>query len=255
MNSSKKYVAITGAYGGLGEAMSKEYYNAGYGLVLLGRDMDKLMKLKKSINDTEDIITLQTDVSNWDSCLSAYKKLKECNVNIDTLINNAGITYIKKFDKDYEIDKYQQLISTNLNGPVFMSRVFIEDLIKNNGNIINISSVIGYAPVIGRTAYAASKFGMEGFSSVLSAELKDKVHILMVYPTFIQTSIRKDIEGDKTINEILTADYVAKKIIEAQKNKKTRLYLGKTAKLSYYLYKFLPKLYLRLMTKKTHDVS
>jgi len=249
-----KHVLITGAYGGLGEAMAIKFSKEGFGLVLLGRDTAKLKTLEAQLTAQTSVLSIHCDVSNWESCVKAHELIKASNISIDVLINNAGITYIQSFDKDYEIEKYQNLIQTNLNGPVYLSKLFLQDLIENQGSIINISSVIGYAPVIGRTAYAASKFGMEGFFSVLAAEMDTKLHIMMVYPTFIATNIREKTAGKHEVNEILTSESVANQIYKAFAKKKVRIYIGKTAKLSKFMYKFFPKLYVILMRQKVnHD--
>ncbi len=245
-----EYVLITGAYGGLGKALSVKYAENGYGLILLGRKEDSLINLKNELSSTTDIMTIICDVSDWESCKNAYNEVKSHGIKLNTLINNAGITYIQNLNKDYDIEKYQSLINTNLNGPIYLTRLFIEDLVEKRGSVITISSVIGYAPVIGRTAYAASKFGLEGFFSVLRAEQNGDVQVLMAYPTFIETDIRKNISGDNTANEVLTAKEVADKIYIAHSNNKSRVFIGKTAKLSYRLYKYFPNLYVNLMRKK-----
>lgn len=247
------YVIITGAYGGLGKALSQIYAKAGFGLVLIGRKKKKLQELENEVSKITEVESVVCDISNWESCQAAYTQIMNMGIKIKVLINNAGITYIQNFNKDYKINKYQELINTNLNGAVYLSQLFIADLIKNKGSIITISSVIGYAPVIGRTAYAASKFGLEGFFSVLKAEQNKKLHIMMAYPTFIQTQIRDIVKGDKTINEVLTTEEVANKIFDAYNKKKSKVYIGKTAKLSYYLYKFLPNFYVNLMRKKVNN--
>ncbi len=249
----KQFCIITGAYGGLGKALAKVYTKEGYGLILLGRKAQELEKLKDELSSKAAIHTIVCDVSDWENCKSAYQQIRALQIPVETLINNAGITYIQNFDDDYDIQRYQQLINTNLNGSVFLTRLFLADLLKVKGSLITISSVIGYAPVIGRTAYAASKFGLEGFFSVLKAELGKKLHIMMVYPTFIATQIRDTIKDDKTINEVLTADTVANRILEAHKKQQAKVYIGKTAKLSYYLYKYFPNLYVNLMRKKVNS--
>lgn len=252
MNSN--YVLITGAYGGLGEAMAHEFAQAGFGLVLLGRNTEKLKNLEQILIQKTQVLTVTCDVSKWESCKTAFDLIKASNIDLKVLINNAGITYIQPLDEQYEIEKYQELINTNLNGAVYLTKLFLKDLIENQGSIINISSVIGYAPVIGRTAYAASKFGMDGFFSVLAAEMDTKLHIMMVYPTFIATNIREKTEGKHEVNEILTPETVANQIYKAYTKKKFRVYIGKTAKLSKFMYKFFPKLYVILMRQKVnHD--
>ncbi len=250
---SKKYVVITGAYGGLGKALATIFAQNDFGLVLLGRKEKELQLLKDSLDHRTDIVTENCDVSDLTSCQQAYSNIKERGISVRVLINNAGITYIHNFDKEYDINRYRQLIDTNLNGSVYLTHLFIDDILQQKGSVITISSVIGYAPVIGRTAYAASKFGLEGFFSVLRAELAGKLHVMMVYPTFIATQIRAGVKGDKTVNEVLTADEVALKTYQAYQNRKNKVYIGKTAKLSYYLYKFLPNLYVNLMRKKVNQ--
>jgi len=247
----KDYIIITGAYGGLGKALSLSYAKQGYGLVLLGRNKLALKQQKEALSQHTKVITEICDIRDWESCQEVYKKTIKTGIKIKILINNAGITYIHLFDKDFDILQYQQVINTNLNGYVYMSKLFLEDLIDNKGTIINISSVLGYAPLIGRTAYTASKFGLEGFFSVLQTELTKKLHIMMVYPTFIETNIRENsnISIDQYI--ILTPEKVTKKIIKAHKRKARKVYIGKTAKIAYYIYKYLPKLYIKLMKRNT----
>jgi len=251
----KEYVIITGAYGGLGKALARTYAYAGFALVLIGRKKDQLEAMGKELEAHTDILLIVADVGDWSACQQACVQIKNKKLNIKVLINNAGITYIKKFDTHYDIAAYKRLIDTNLNGPVFLSQLFLEELIQNRGSLINISSVLGYAPVIGRTAYAASKYGMQGFSDVLRAETKNKLHLMVVYPTFIQTDIRNSIEGDKTVNEVLLAGDVARSILKGQLKRKEKLYLGRTAKLSYYLFKYWPKLYVRIMRKKVGEIG
>lgn len=244
------YALITGAYGGLGKALAEIYADKGYGLVLLGRNIEKLKALETKLKYQTSVISTPCDVSHWEQCQTVFNDLQVKNIQITVLINNAGITYIKTLDNDYQIDRYQQLMATNLNGSVYMTKLFLNDICANQGSIINISSVIGYAPVIGRTAYAASKFGMEGFFSVLDAEQDHAIHIMMVYPTFIATDIRSGVEGKKEVNEILTPNYVADKIYKAMTKRQKKLYLGKTAWQSKVLYKYFPKIYVHLMRQK-----
>ena len=246
---TKDFVLLTGAYGGLGKALASQYAKEGYGLILLGRKDKALKDLQEELSKETIIHTIVCDVSDWESCKNVQQVVAELQVPIKVLINNAGITYIQNFNQKYDIEQYQKLIETNLNGPVYLTRLFIKDLIKNQGSIINISSVIGYAPVVGRTAYAASKFGLEGFCSVLQAEVNDQVHIMMAYPTFIDTPIRDGLEVNTHKNEVLSAEKVANSILVAHQKRKKKVYIGRTAKLSYFLYKFFPKLYVILMKK------
>lgn len=249
------YVIITGAYGGLGKALAHTYANEGYGLVLLGRKKDKLEALKKELPDSANVYLMQADIRDFESSLNAYRLIQKEKLHIKVLINNAAITYIKQFDEDYDLEQFKDVINTNLIGQVNITWLFINDLLANRGSLINISSVLGFAPLIGRSAYAASKFGLEGFSQVIRAETEGKMHVMMVYPTFFSSSIRNEVKGDKTINEILSPDDVAQMVYNAHIVKKEKLYIGKSAKLSYYINKFSPKMYVHLMRKKAGSID
>jgi len=243
-----KRVLITGAYGGVGKALAHVFSSKGYDLILLGRSSAKLALLETELASSGcSIESLVCDVSSLRDCQKVAEKVQG---NIDVLIQNAGITYIQELGKGYDLARFDEVISTNLNGGVYLTQLLLEKLKEKSGSIVVVSSVAGYAPVIGRTAYAASKFGLDGFYKVLEAELNDLAHIMMVYPTFIATGIRDHVTGDKTVNETLTAQQVAEDIYRGLLHKKRRLYLGKTAKISYYLSKYLPSVYVKLMRKK-----
>ena len=251
----KNYAIITGAYGGLGRALSHTFAENGYGLILLGRKPDSLRSLKEDLSNKTDIHTFQVDVRKYESCKLAFDRIQKKNIPVDVLINNAAITYIKLFDNSFDTQKFTNLIDTNLKGPVYMSQLFFDDLIENKGSLINISSVLGYAPMLGRAAYVASKYGLDGFSKVLDAETEDQLHVMMVYPTFFESGIRSKVDSNKTVNEVLSAEEVAKRIYAGFKKKKESLYIGKTAKLCFYLNKYSPKLYVNLMRRKVGELN
>jgi len=133
----KEYVIITGAYGGLGRALSLVYAKQGYGLVLVGRKEALLNAEKDNLAQHTNVIIEICDVSDWENCKAMYANLKKKAISYKILINNAAITHIQKFDQDFDIEQYQQLIKTNLNAYVYLSKLFIEDLEKNKGSIIN----------------------------------------------------------------------------------------------------------------------
>ena len=80
----------------------------------------------------------------------------------------------------------------NFFGTLNITNQTIDSLLKSNGSIIGLSSIAGFAPLLGRTGYCASKFAMRGFFDTLRAELKGRLHVLMVYPSFIQTGLEQN---------------------------------------------------------------
>ncbi len=248
---SKSPIIISGANGGLGKALCQKFMDEGYPIIGLVRSVDKKETLLNEWQRYNDLCRIEIcDVTDLNACQKLVEKLVE--VEIGGLINNAGITRIKTFDGVQDIEATRQVIETNLMGAIQLTGAFVEKLKASAGAIISISSVLGFAPVYGRTAYAASKFGMEGFFRTLGTELKSYgVYSLVVYPTFIATGIRTEDMNKKTTGETLTPEFCAEKIFFAFAHRKKRtLLLGKTAHQSYWIYKFFPKLYEKLMINK-----
>ncbi len=240
----KKKVLITGAYGGIGRALAEAYLKEDFVVVLVGRALQKLQALQKSLGPNSEIA--QCDVADLDQCKALYEKYAQ---SIDVLINNAGVSYIQRLGEGFDVTQISRLADINYKGSTYLTQLFLEELEQRKGSVVVVSSVAGYAPVIGRAAYCASKFALEGFYKVLQAE-RPSLHVMMTYPTFVQTDIRKAATSNQTVNEVLSAEYVAQKMVQAQIKRKNRLFLGKTARLSYVLNKYFPGLYVHLMRKK-----
>lgn len=246
-----KVVVITGAYGGLGKSLCEEFGKHEAKIIALGRDESKLLELSQNLNQQNiENQYFCCDVRDKESCEKAIKQVIKHFGRIDVLINNAGITNIALFNSNTHADIIENVMSTNFYGSVYCTNFALNSIVESKGAIINISSVAGYAPLYGRTAYCSSKFAMEGFFRTLGCELKTKgVHNMIVYPTFIQTAIRDDVKGNVTTGESLTPEYCSEKIIKALKARKRTLILGKTAKKVYWINKLAPSLYEKMMIK------
>ena len=79
---NKDYVVITGAYGGLGEAMAYRFAQAGFGIVLLGRSPEKLKALETDLQKHTDVLSVTCDVSDWDSCVKAHGLIEASNLSV-----------------------------------------------------------------------------------------------------------------------------------------------------------------------------
>lgn len=249
----KGWVIISGANGGLGKALCEIYLRQGWPVIGLVRSEEKAQTLLAELSYTENFKTIICDVTSPSDCEHLSQEIN--HDTIGAVINNAGITSIKTFEGLEDLEIIRQVIETNLLGAIQLTGALLPSIKRSAASIINISSVLGFAPVYGRTAYAASKFGMEGFFRTLQTELiSDGVYSLMVYPTFISTGIRTEEMNKKTTGEILTADFCAEKIYHTHQSRKKRtLLLGATAKKSYWIYKFFPRLYEKLMLKSMKE--
>jgi NAD(P)-dependent dehydrogenase (short-subunit alcohol dehydrogenase family) len=187
MKKSKVYL-ITGAGSGLGLEIAKQAFSEGNKVIATGRNTDKITK---AINDTtNNLFVVQMNVTNPNEINSVIKSAVEKYGTIDVLVNNAGNFYAGFFE-GLSQNQVEQQMAINLFGPMNVTRAVLPVMRKNkSGHIITISStaaIVGYELC---TAYAASKFGLEGFMESLQIEVAPLgINTTIVEPGFFRTSL------------------------------------------------------------------
>lgn len=241
---------ITGASAGLGSALVKALATYNCNIAGLARNAHALNNLKDKLEKSgSQFLCVTCDVSKEQDCKQAIQEVLNHFGKIDILINNAGFSNIRLFEPEKHIAITREIMETNFFGAVYCAAFAHDSIVAQKGSIVNISSVAGYSPLVGRTAYAASKHAMHGFFNTLGAELSIKgVHVMMVCPTFIDTNIRRD-SNKKVETEALTPEYVAHEILKGLVKKQRTLIIGKTAVLAWWMNRFFPRLYEKLMIK------
>jgi NADP-dependent 3-hydroxy acid dehydrogenase YdfG len=212
MNNIKNQLAlITGATSGIGKACAIELAKMGVNLILVGRRKDKLKEIKKSLLSNYDIKIniFPLDVTNKKD---VEKKLSHSIVkqNIDILINNAGLALgIEKID-DGIIDNWETMIDTNIKGLLYVSRVIIPHMRKNNqGHIINIGSIAGSMCYSGGNVYSATKSAVHSLSQSMNIDLVGtNIRVSNIAPGAVQTEF-SDVrfEGDKVKSDAVYQGY------------------------------------------------
>ena len=189
-------ILITGAGGGFGQELTRQLLQAGSRLILADLDktiLDQVSEgIKKEIGTGEIIATFGVDLAQENGSGTLYNQVKALDIPIDILINNAGIGVFGRMD-EVPSTKWEQLMQLNLLAPMRLSYLFVPDMIAcQKGHVVNISSLAGWLAAGGMTHYAASKFGLRGFSEGLAKELKPyNVKVTAVYPFFSRTPILK----------------------------------------------------------------
>ena len=183
---------------------------------------------KAGINVCNEIKTAGTDCSFVKVDLASQSSIAEAVENIyaimpsiDIVINNAGIVIGKLF-QDHQNDEIEKTISINLNAPMYLTHKILPGMLKNKGgHIVNVASAAGMAAHPKLSVYAASKWGMIGWSESLRLELEQAnagIRVTTVTPYYINTGMFKGVRSP--IIPLLKPEVVAKKIISAiEKNK------------------------------------
>lgn len=251
MSLKNKVVIITGASSGIGKALAEDFASRGANLVLAARQYVTLCEIAQGLEQQYKIkaIAVQCDVTDEEDCKFLIKQTIITFKHIDVLVNNAGISMRALF-KDVEISVLKQLMDVNFWGMVYCTKYALPEITNTKGSIVGISSIAGYKGLPGRTGYSASKFAMNGFLDALRVEnLKTGVHIMTACPGFTASNIRNTAldkegsqQGESSMDEqeMMTAEEVAKIIVDGIEARKRTLIMTSQGKLTVALSKFLP---------------
>jgi len=167
-----KKVIITGASYGIGKSLAIGFADLGSEVGILSRNEDKLKNVVAEIKEKgHNAYYEKGDVSHYDEVKKAIDNLIKKLGKIDVLINNAGVSRIKEFEK-LKPHQIALLTDVNLRGVIFCSHIILPHFIKNNGGaIINTSSVGGLFPYPTNIIYGATKAGVNLFTQGLAAEM------------------------------------------------------------------------------------
>ncbi|MFQ9967893.1 MAG: 3-oxoacyl-[acyl-carrier-protein] reductase [Peptoniphilus sp.] len=200
--SNKKYALVTGASGGIGREIAIRLAGD-YNLILhTRRREDKINKLKDELKT--EVICVKGDLSKQEDCERIFNLCREKNIEVEVLVNNAGMTRDNLIFRMKEED-FKKVIETNLYSVFYLSKLFARQMMKNKGGrIINISSISGIRGNVGQTNYSASKAGVIGFTKALAKEVASKnVLVNAVAPGFIETEMT-EILSDEVKKQILS---------------------------------------------------
>jgi short-subunit dehydrogenase len=187
-------VLITGAAGGFGQELTRQLLMVGSRLILTDLDQVVLHQRAESIwhevATGEILACIAADLSSREGCEDLYHQVKTLGFPVDVLINNAGIAVVG-WMHEVPSAQWERLMQVNLMAPMRLSTLFAADMIaRQTGHIVNISSIAGWSASAGLSHYAASKFGLRGFSEGLFNEVKAyNVKVTAVYPFFSRTPI------------------------------------------------------------------
>ncbi len=190
---NKLNIIVTGATGGIGNAIVENIYEAGANVLATGTNVEKLELLKKKFNK---IKILPFDISQHDKIENFINDASELlGGNLNCLINNAGITKDNLAIR-MSTEEWAKVININLTSTFLMSKFAIKKMLKNkSGKIVNITSVVGHTGNIGQANYTASKAGIVAMSKSLALEYaKKNINVNCISPGFISTAMTDKID-------------------------------------------------------------
>src|SRR5437879_10258603 len=185
--SNKKIWFITGASRGMGADFAKASLVAGHAVVATGRDSDRM---PKALGQSNDLLAVKLDVTSRADAEAAVRAAVKRFGRIDVLVNNAASFYAGYFE-ELTPEQIERQLATSLMGPMNVTGAVLPVMRKQrSGSIISISSAAGLVGFEFCTAYAASKFGLEGWMESRHAEVAPfGITTTIVNPGFFRTEL------------------------------------------------------------------
>jgi acetoacetyl-CoA reductase len=207
--SEQRVAVITGGMGGLGQAICRKMFKAGYRVVTTCSPQNDHASawVEGQRNEGFEFSAYQIDVADHASCAAGVMKIVSAAGRIDVLVNNAGITRDSTLKK-MAWEDWRAVIQTDLDSMFNMTRPVLHGMLESRwGRIVNISSVNGEKGAFGQTNYAAAKAGVHGFTKSLALELASQgITVNTVSPGYLRTpmvmKVPKEILETKILPEI-----------------------------------------------------
>ncbi len=251
-----KTVAITGGGGGLGRALGQEFALTGCNVALLDIDYGAAVVGADAIERT-NALAVECDVTDFASCEKALATVADELGPVDILVNNAGLSHRSAF-VETDIAVLQRIMDINFWGAVNCTKIALPKIIDNRGAIVVISSTAGFAPLLGRSGYAASKHALHGFFATLRTEVPKHVDVTIAAPSFIDTNLRHHTLGgdgeitahpQSRVGKMDSPEDVAERIVWGVERRKSTVIVGNVGRLTRYLHAVAPGAYERLMAR------
>jgi short-subunit dehydrogenase len=260
MKFKDKYIWITGAASGIGEALS--YQAADYGAKLILSDINEagLESVGAACREKgAEVMLLPLDLSKRESVEEAAKSALSQAGRVDVLINNGGISQRSlTLETDPEVD--YRIMNINFFGAVLLTKAVLPSMVEQGGGAIAVtSSISGKFGFPLRSAYAASKHAVQGFFETLGIEMNGKnISVTIAMPGRVRTNISlnaltRDGTPQGTMDpgqaSGIPADVCARKYLDAIHKGKREVLIGKKEVLMVHIRRYLPGLFFRIARK------
>lgn len=259
-----KIVVITGAGGGFGREMIRQFLQAGSFLVLADREPASLQQAVTEVTATLGPVPgkilgfVVADLASEAGCTDLHRQVQAITPTVDILVNNAGIAYNGPFPVIPQ-EKWERLMEVNLLAPMRLTAKFLPAMIqRRSGHLVNISSSAGLVGTPGLAAYSASKWGLRGFGEAIAHEVEGLgVGVTTIYPFFARTPILQSEQFGLTEPQTLPdwllyePSFVVAALLDGIRKRKRHVYPGALPRLINAIQRFAPWLTPRLARPRT----
>lgn len=243
-----KTALVTGATSGIGRELAKLFARDGYNLVLVARSDDSLQQIARDYKNQFGVETtlITKDLAGDQAGQEVYDEVKDKGIQVDVLVNNAGMGEYGMFATETDLQKEVDIIHINVIALVKLTKLFLKDMVgRNEGKILMLGSVASVIPNPLMAVYGATKSFIYSFSEALRNEIKDtNVTLTMLMPgatdtDFFNKAGAADTKAQEKARETSAAD-VAKTGYDALMSGKDKVIHGMANKASVAMAHLLP---------------
>lgn len=253
MKAQGKTIVVTGGGSGMGREMVLLLLRKGARVAAVDINESSLQETAALAGEHQERLSLHVvNITSREAVLALPEAVIQAHGAVDGIINNAGI--IQRFVRinDLDFKEIERVVNVNFWGMVNITKAFLPFLLKRpEAHIVSTSSMGGFLPVPGQTAYGASKAAVSLFTDGLNSELLDThVHVTAVYPGAIATNITvnsgvgpkaEEITESRKAMKMTTAADAAKIIIDGMEKNKYHVLVGSDAKMMNFLHRLMPE--------------
>jgi len=186
----KKLALVTGATSGIGYATAILLADAGFNLVLCGRNVSKLEELKQGLSKKVKVFSLAFDVKDKNAVNDAFASLPADYQNINVLINCAGNAHGAEPADLANLDDWDEMLDVNVKGLLYVTKAVLPSMVsKKSGHIVNLGSLAGLETYLNGSVYCASKSAVHTLSDALRMDLnKHGIKVSCINPGMVETN-------------------------------------------------------------------
>jgi len=210
MENTQNFALITGATSGIGLELARLFAKDKFNLVIVARNEDDLERTASLLKQEGiEVITVSKDLFLPDAAFELYEDLKNQNIQIDVLVNDAGQGVYGKFIET-ELNRELDIIQLNIASLVTLTKLFVKEMVaRDSGKILNVASIAGKAPGPYQAVYHGTKAFVHSFTESIRNEVKDSavtITSLLPGPTDTDFFNKADMQDSKIVQEGQLAD-------------------------------------------------
>lgn len=251
-----KHIIVTGAGSGMGRELTRELLRRGARVAAV--DINEKALAQLSAGASPALSTFACNIADRAAVETLAEALLASGATVDGIINCAGVIQPFESLNELSFSHIERVFDVNFRGTLYMTKTFLPVLLtRPEAHIVNVSSMGGFIPIPGQTAYGCSKAAVKLLTEGLYAELRGtRVHVTVVFPGAVATDIMAnsgvEMRGatEAARSRIYPADRAARDILDGMERDAFRVLVGRDAKLLDYLYRLAPKRATEVVAKK-----